>query len=137
MLEAENYAFEDRPSPEDLDAETLALYNEWFRIDDIYFKNMFDYYRFLPDADENDEDDFPALMSELRKYMDESVKNLSGRRKRFLRQHFMRYFPYPYDFEKYEQYFMDTYESLDEATRRVFSLIVYMVNDPAEDIDLS
>jgi hypothetical protein len=117
-----------------LDEETRALYDEWLFADELFYENSFNYFTYLPGLESsNSEGDTAAFLKELKEYMDDSVRGMNGKRKRFLRQHFLNYLPYPYDLEVYRKYFLDTYDSLDEASRQVLSFMVFFASGDWEE----
>jgi hypothetical protein len=112
------------------DAETEALYKKWLPVNEYYYETAFDFFTYLSSFnDEGQERDVSAFADALHEYMDSSTANLSSKRKRFLRQQFLKYLPYPYELEDYHKYFTDTYESLDDVNRRLLSFIVLTENE--------
>ena len=114
---------------EAFDAETLASYEKWLPLDKFYYETAFDYFTYLSAFnDVEQERDTAVFTGALQEYMDSSTAHLSGKRKRFLRQQFLKFLPYPYELEDYHKYFTDTYDSLDEVNRRLLSFVVLTEN---------
>jgi hypothetical protein len=94
----------------------------------MFYSTAFDHFTYLTGAVDETAGDVPAFMDSLKEYAETSVEKLTGKRKRFLRQHFLQFLPYPYDLETYRDYFTDTYESLDTVNRRLLSFMIFMDN---------
>lgn len=112
--------------------ETLhPLYDTWSRVHMLFYESGLDYFTIprVKSVSDDGEDTLYAFIAEILPYMEERVSALPVKRKRFLRQHFLKYLPYPYDLDAYKQYFLDTYESLDNTSRAL--MFLYMTNiDP-------
>jgi hypothetical protein len=109
------------------DEETLAMYEEWLPVHEMYFETSFDYFAFIPKKTgkntsvTNGEKEFFA---EIAGYMNTKTQNIGNKRKRFLRQHFLKYLPYPYELEDYKDYFLETYAGLDAVNQNMLAIIM-------------
>jgi hypothetical protein len=92
---------------------------EWEEIDGLFFETGIEYL----DSHKLDRyhlaDDAEPFLAEFLPYLEECAAHLNGRRKRMLRQHFLRQIPYPYELENYRQYFTEVYAELNNADRNL------------------
>jgi hypothetical protein len=107
-----------------LNAEELAAYNEWLPVHKLFYGTGFDYFNFMVEPDDESEANVPAFTGALKKHIEAVTKDMPGKRKRFLRQYFLRFLPYPYELEDYKKYFIETCDGLDDVNRRLLSFMV-------------
>jgi hypothetical protein len=120
----------DSLSADKLEPALLPLFNEWSQVDKLFYETGFDHFTYLTGDLESSDGDTDAFLAALHTYLETVTQPLSGKRKRFLRQQFLNYLPYPYDLETYRGYFLGTYDSLDETNKR---LLMYMVAYSKDD----
>ncbi|MCL2399182.1 MAG: hypothetical protein FWC91_05470 [Defluviitaleaceae bacterium] len=86
-------------------------------LDKLFYDSGLEYFG-LPSVDENDYND-DNIFDEAIAILTNCVEGLSSRRKRYLRQHFMKNLPFWGDLEKdYKQYFIKSFESLDDFNKK-------------------
>lgn len=122
-------AFEDT-APDALENGPLKQWHEsWQHTHKLFYASGLEYF-YGHGASEEDTggDSAKALVAALQAYRDTCTAGLPVKRKRFLRQHFLRYLPYPYDIETYKKYFTDTFDSLDNTGRALIFMYIALTD---------
>jgi hypothetical protein len=113
-------------------AEIKTVLLDWENITDIFYETGMDF--LTPGLMDDDDIDIDGedMADGLIEYITSVTQGLPAAQKRFLRQHFLRQIPYPYDLEEFRRYFLDTYDSLDKAGKLIMAQMVYIYEENAE-----
>jgi hypothetical protein len=88
----------------------------------LFYETGLDHFTVLEKRDVNAPGDVNGFLAEFLPMLD--IPEAAANRRRFLRQHRMSYLQYPYPIEQYKQYFIDTYNALDDANRMYMAAYV-------------